>query len=73
MKVYIKSNRGMNIDSIIPWNGYFYGIQRSKKLGKPDKYFRAKSVRFDDTFGGTEEITPEEYSIAAKEYHNVMD
>ena len=60
------------MEGIFPWNGYFYATRKGKN-GNPDRYFKAKSVRFDDTFGGTEEITLDEYTEAAKKYHDVMD
>ena len=70
MKRYIRSaTRGMNLDNIISWNHYFYGIKRTKH---GEKYYKSKSVRFDDTFGGTEEISADEYQEAAEKYAEVF-
>jgi hypothetical protein len=54
-----------NITSIISWNGCWYGI---RKLKTKEKYYKSHNVRFDDTCGGTEEITSEEYQVAAEKY-----
>ena len=71
MKRYIRSSRerGMNLSNIISWNGYFYGI---KRLKSGERYFKSKSVRFDDTFGGTEEISADEYHEIAEKYYDVF-
>ena len=55
----------MDLDNIISWNHYFYGIKRTKR---GEKYYKSKSVRFDDTFGGTEEISADEYQTVAEKY-----
>ncbi len=70
MKRYIKSSKnGMNLDNIISWNGYFYGIKRTKS---GERYFKSKTVRFDDTFGGTEEVSADEYQEVAEKYARVF-
>lgn len=61
------------IKGIITWNGYFYGyVRRKVKMNHFNKYYRSKNCRFDDTCGGTEEITSDEYTDAAKKYAEVM-
>ena len=46
------------INGFISWNGWYYGYI---KLKRENKYYRSKNVRFDDTCGGTEECTEEQY------------
>lgn len=58
------------VESIISWNGCFYGIKRNKKS---EKYYKSHNVRFDDTCGGTEKITAEEYFSAAKKYAEIFN
>lgn len=58
----------MDLEGVVSWNGYFYGF----KPGKHQKYYKSKTVRFDDTFGGTEEISSEEYDEVAQKYARVM-
>lgn len=53
------------LTGFVSWNGYFYVI---KKNNTNQKYYKSKNVRFDDTCGGTEECTEEEYLNAANKY-----
>lgn len=82
MKRYIRSaqdfaprnwnfNRGIDVDesSVFSWNGYFFGKKNFR--GKP-YYFKSKNVRFDDTCGGTAEISSNEYQQFAEKYANVF-
>lgn len=57
------------IQGFVSWNGWFYAY---KQLKHNCKYYRSKNVRFDDTCGGTEECTAEEYQKAAENYARVM-
>ena len=43
-------------------NGYWYG--KATRYGKT-RYFKSKNCRFDNTCGGTEEISDTEYHEAA--------
>lgn len=63
------TNNGV-LTGFISWNGYFYGIKKNKTN---QKYYKSKNVRFDDTCGGTEECTEEEYLNAANKYIEVME
>lgn len=66
MKRYIRSaTREKDLDNVISWNGYFYGIKRTKR---GEKYYKCKSPRFDDSFGGTEEVSADEYQTVAEKY-----
>lgn len=58
------------ISNIISWNGWFYGIKRNKKS---EKYYKSRNVRFDDTCGGTEEITEGEYHNVAEKYTKIFN
>ena len=57
------------LEGIFSWNGYNYGY---KQLKHGNKYYRSKNVRFDDTCGGTEECTMEEYFEAAENRAKIM-
>ena len=57
-----------NISDEFTWNGCWYGQVRSTK----PKYYRSHNVRFDDTCGGTEEITEDEYHEVAVKYAKVF-
>lgn len=61
----MKSKEMKGITGVVSWNGYYYGR-------KGRKYYKSKTVRFDDTFGGTQEIDSEEYFRNAEKYANVM-
>jgi len=67
MKRYIKAARksGMDLDDIITWNNHYYGIKRTKR---GERYFKSETERFDDSFGGTEEISADEYQRIAEKY-----
>ena len=67
MKRYIKAARksGMNLDNVITWNNYYYGIQRTKR---GERYFKSETSRFDDSFGGTKEISADEYQAVAEKH-----
>lgn len=57
------------INGFISWNGWYYGYI---KLKRENKYYRSKNVRFDDTCGGTEECTEEQYHEAAEKYAKIF-
>lgn len=57
------------IQGVLPYNGWHYGY---KQLKRGIKYYRSKNVRFDDSCGGTEECSEEEYHKAAKEYGKIF-
>ena len=59
------------LDGFVSWNGYNYGRLRGKGT-QPDRYFKSKTVRFDDSMGGTEEVSEDEYFEAARKYAGVM-
>ncbi len=82
MKRYIRSaqdfiprnwnfNNGINVEesSVFSWDGYHFGKKSFR--GKP-YYFKSKNVRFDNTCGGTEEISYDEYLHFAEKYANVF-
>lgn len=56
------------LQSIFSWNGYYYGCTNGKK----QKFYKSKTVRFDDTFGGIIEVTAEEFFEKAEKYATVM-
>ena len=58
-----------NLKRFISWNGWYYCY---KQLKHGNKYYRSKNVRFDDTCGGTEECSNEEYFEAAESYAKVF-
>lgn len=58
-----------NITSIITWNNCWYGI---KKLKRCKKYYKSYNCRFDNTCGGTEEITSDEYNRIAEKYSKIF-
>lgn len=57
------------IKGFISWNGWYYGY---KQLKRGNKYYRSKNVKFDDTCGGTEECTKEQYFEAAVKYAKIF-
>lgn len=57
------------LNGLISWNGYYYGYKRMKRK---NKYYKSKNVRFDDTCGGTEECSEEEYNEAACKYAEIF-
>ena len=59
-----------NLDGVVSWNGYYYGAKRTKD---GTKYYKAHTSRFDDTFGGTEEITYDEYDEAVEKYSRISN
>ena len=58
-----------NLKGIFNWDGYYYGF---KQLKRGNKYYKSKNARFDDTCGGTEECSREEFHQAACEYADVF-
>ena len=54
-----------NITNIVSWNGYYYGR-------KGNRFYKCKTSRFDDSFGGTHETTAEEYFEKAEKYAKVF-
>jgi hypothetical protein len=58
-----------NLKGHISWNGWNYAY-REMKSG--NKYYKSKNVRFDDTCGGTEECSSEEYFEAAEKYAKII-
>ena len=52
------------IKGIFNWGSFFYGYREYKR---GNKYYRSHNARYDDTCGGTEEITSDEYSRVAIE------
>lgn len=61
----MKKNGIKNIDGVFSWNGYYYGRNKSK-------FYKCKTARFDNTFGGVIEITADEYFTFAEKYANVF-
>ena len=69
----VKASKGINgLDGFVSWNGYNYGRLRGKGA-QPDRYFKSKTVRFDDSMGGTEEVSEDEYFEVADKYAEVMN
>ena len=58
-----------NLKGHFTWNGWNYAY---KELKSGNKYYKSKNVRFDDTCGGTEECSSEEYFEIAEKYYNIM-
>ena len=62
--------RGIKIQGkIITWNGMWYG--RTIRYGK-ERYFKSCSCRFDDTCGGTKEISGDEFLAVAQRYSKIF-
>ncbi len=57
------------LKGFVSWNGWNYGY---KPLKSGNKYYRSKNVRFDDTCGGTEECSSEQYFEAAEKYAKIF-
>lgn len=53
------------VTGIVSWNGYYYGR-------KGNKFYKSKTARFDDSFGGTQEVGEEEYFKNAEKYASVF-
>lgn len=61
------------IKGFISWNGWYYGYKQLKNRNRHyNKYYRSKNVRFDDTYGETEECTEEQYHEAAIKYAKIF-
>ena len=54
---------------VITWNGFFYGYSETES---GIKYYKSHTCRFDDTMGGTEEITQEEYIDIVIKYAKIF-
>lgn len=64
------SNRQNNeLQGFFSWNGFFYGYRRLKRKCK---YYKSKTVRFDETFGGVFEIDEYEYIKYLGRYTSVF-
>lgn len=57
------------LKGLISWNGWYYGY---KQLKHKNKYYRSRNVKFDDTCGGTEECSSEEYFDVAEKYAKIF-
>lgn len=57
------------LKGFISWNGWYYGY---KQLKNKNKYYRSRNVRFDDTCGGTEECSAEQYFEVAEKYAKIF-
>lgn len=53
------------LQGFFSFNGYYYG---HRQLKRNCKYYKSKTVRFDDTFGGVTEINEDEYIKHIKDY-----
>ena len=60
----------MNIKGVITWNGFYYGFVKHKRN---NKYFKSHTARFDESMGGTEEITFDEYHEVAEKYAKIFN
>lgn len=71
MKRYIRSARSLEdkIKGCVSWNGFFYGYVPYKR---GTRYFKSHTARFDESMGGTDEITFDEYHEAAEKYARVF-
>ena len=58
-----------NMKGQFSWGNWFYGYI---ELKKGNKYYKSKNVRFDDTCGGTEECSSEEYYEMAEKYAKIF-
>lgn len=58
-----------NVKGQFSWGSWFYGYI---ELKKENKYYKSKNVRFDDTCGGTEECSSEEYYEMAEKYAKIF-
>lgn len=66
----MKNNNGIKVEGkIITFNGCWYG--RKTKYNK-EHYYKSHNCRFDNTCGGTEEITAEEFYNVAEKYAKIF-
>ena len=65
----INSPREMDLNYVVSWDGYYYGVRRFR--GKT-RFYKSKTPRFDNTFGGTYEISQSEYADAVNNYQRVF-
>ena len=65
----IPKNGFEDIYNTFSWNGRWYGMVY--RYGKK-RYLKSCNVRFDNTCGGTEEITLDEFISVAKKYAEVF-
>ena len=64
MKVNMKRAEG-----IISWGGKFYCFIEYKR---GTRFFESNNVRFDDTCGGTLEVSRDYYDKQARKYYDVF-
>ena len=57
------------VRGVISWNNYFYGFVPYKS---GTKYYKSRTVRFDDSMGGTEEVSVDEYNKYAEKFAKVI-
>ena len=73
MKRYIRSAssyKERDLDQIVTWNGWTYGVERSPK---GDRYYKSKSARFSNRpYDETEEIDYDEYIEAYNKYVRIF-
>lgn len=60
---------GIDCVGIVTWNGFWYGMKT--RYGKVH-YYKSHNCRFDNTCGGTEEISVKEYNEVAEKYAKVF-
>lgn len=66
---FIGRIRGAEPTGVFSWNGWYYGM---KSLRGKAHYYKAKTPRFDETFGGVYECSADEYDDCANKYHKLF-
>ena len=56
------------LTGIVTWNNSWYGYVP----GRVNRYYKSHTARFDDSMGGTEEISSAEYYTVAEKYAKVF-
>lgn len=55
------------------FNGMYYGSKSVRtRNGSKEKFYKSHNVRFDDTCGGTEECSAEEFFEVAEEHKKLF-
>lgn len=62
-----------NLRGVFTWGDYNYGYKTLKRKNiHYNVYYKSKNARFDDTCGGTEECSEEEYHQAASKRASIL-
>ena len=67
----VKASKSLEdkVRGVISWNNSYFGYIPFKR---GNRYYRSNTVRFDDSMGGTEEISEDEYYKFFDKYNKVF-